>query len=64
MPITVRCPFYLRDRDNKITCEAGRQRWPDMQAKRTYLRDYCAGDWEHCTVARILQEYYERTDAK
>lgn len=62
MPITVKCPFYICDRDKKISCEAGRQRWPDMQAKRVYLRDYCAGDWQDCSLARAMQSYYERTE--
>ena len=64
MPITVQCPYYLRDRDTKISCEAGRAKLPDMRAKREYLRDYCARDWQACPFARAMSKYYERAEGK
>lgn len=64
MPITIQCPFYRADRDLRITCEVGRQRWPDMQAKRIYLREYCAGDWRRCSLAQAMQKYYDRAGGK
>lgn len=64
MPITVLCPFYIRDRDIRINCEALHAKLPDMQAKREYLRDYCARDWQACTFARTMSAYYDRAEGQ
>lgn len=61
MPAVVNCPFYRRDRDLRIWCEAGRVILPDRIAKRRFMGAGCCADhWQACPMARALLDYYER----
>ncbi|MCD7927348.1 MAG: hypothetical protein LUF80_00560 [Oscillospiraceae bacterium] len=58
-----RCPFYLWSDRLEVHCEGKcRIGFGDGQEAREYLREYCAGEWERCTVARSKLQYYERQE--
>lgn len=64
MPIAVKCPYYKSDRDNRISCEGANVKLPDMRSKRMQIKNYCAGDWKTCTIARTMEDYYDRIDSQ
>lgn len=54
------CPFYVRDHRDKMRCEGGTVRLADLRSTLRYMNSYCASyDWERCTLARALEEFYE-----
>ena len=54
------CPYYKRERDGDIVCEAAKFRFPDAIAKREFLSMYCGSpqDYKECAVYKILNRYY------
>ena len=56
-------PVYVMDSRRKVCCEGGCLiMFGDDQEAKDYLRAYCAGEWERCTVARSKLQYYERQE--
>lgn len=64
MPIVIQCPFYKRDSYLKLYCEGCSMKFPDMEARTQYIREFCANhlNWSKCTVARSMQNYYDRKE--
>ncbi len=64
MPILMQCPFYKDERRLKLFCEGGTLKSPDLRYRREYLLKYCASEdgWKKCTIAKSLNEYYDRAD--
>lgn len=58
-----RCPFYARDYKDHLNCEGAQLRMRKRLLDR-YVRQYCAGEWERCSVARRLVESYEKEGQK
>ena len=63
----IQCPFMNVDYGNKtgelkITCEHGRVTFKDRDSMREYIGKYCGCEWQSCTLAQSLLEYYERND--
>ena len=61
------CPFIIANykdkrNENKLTCEAGKLSFPDGESFDDYVDTYCANQcgWSKCSMAVILQRYYER----
>ena len=56
------CPFYSRERNGNLECEAGKIKFPDKTARREFIYTYCASssNYENCTLCRMLMTYYER----
>ena len=58
------CPFFRWDEMRRVNCEAGKLSFPDGVAKRNYADEFCGSvcGWESCTAARMLVDYYDRTE--
>lgn len=66
---TFTCPFYSsserrkRDKRRVVHCECGsRVVFPDRRAFEEYTDRRCAGEWEQCSIAKLLTKYYEERD--
>ena len=59
-----KCPFYGSHKKKKrLTCEGGTGiTFPDHTAAERYFCLYCTSGkgWESCSIAEMLNEYYER----
>lgn len=55
------CPFFSWDERLCIHCEGGRIRFPDRQTAGEYIDQHCASvdGWRSCTVARMLETFYD-----
>lgn len=54
------CPYYVRDYRNRMSCEGGVVQIADAPATVRYMDRYCASyDWERCTLAQALNDFYE-----
>ena len=64
MPIAMQCPFYKSESQLRLYCEGGCMKFPDVTARRDYLENYCANhiNWQKCSVAHLMQRYYDRKD--
>ena len=64
MPIVMKCPFFKKDEEIKLSCEGGIIKFPDKTARREYLRNYCAEihGWHNCTLATSLEQFYDRIE--
>lgn len=63
MPKTIYCPFWGWNDSQNIHCEGGKLTFHDRQARRDYANRFCGDEqWKKCTLARMLEEYYERDD--
>ena len=60
------CPFYQWEEPRCVHCEGGVVRFPDKEARSSYIDKYCSANpqWQNCTIAAELQRYYERTDGE
>ena len=58
------CPFYGKEKDGKLKCEAGTIRFPDRIARRELVYTYCASpdNYKNCTLCQMLMNYYERKE--
>lgn len=56
------CPYWHKDKQNRITCEAGAVRFPDGESRRAFTAAFCAGDWKQCQMARMMTIYYDRQE--
>ena len=50
------CPYFTSS-DSRVSFETG-------GAASRYMNQFCAGAWEHCTIARHLTAEYERQEEK
>lgn len=64
MPLIMQCPFFRKNDSLKLLCEGGTIKFPDKDARKDYLTDYCANsiNWHKCTICRNLENYYERKE--
>ncbi len=57
------CPFFKWDGAAEVSCEGGRIRFPDSKSANAYMNAHCANDdWQKCSVAAALVEYYEGSE--
>ena len=63
------CPFFTsQNSPDRVVCEAGRTTfYSTAESAGTkvidkYADTYCCADWQRCTLARALIEFYERED--
>lgn len=56
------CPYFLGEKRKSITCEDTYRGFNSIEAKNTWMDNYCCSDWESCSHARRLNEAYERLD--
>lgn len=57
------CPYHYRHYKDHIICEDGRIELPSIEAAKDYMRSYCGSyNWEHCSLARALNKYYEEKE--
>ena len=65
----INCPFYINNSKTKSTvtpknvlihCEAGRVKCPSRADAISYIETYCAGAWQGCTLAKMLNAAWER----
>ncbi len=56
------CPYLHKDKIERITCEGGTTKFPDPDARSSFVYTYCASKsgWKNCPTARMLNEYYDR----
>lgn len=62
--ITWCCPYWHKDKQDRITCEAGTIRFPDEFARMDWIRRYCtdAAGWKACPMSEMMTTFYERKD--
>lgn len=62
--ITWYCPYWNKDKQDRITCEAGTIRFPDECARIDWIRRYCtdAAGWKACPMSEMMTTFYERKD--
>lgn len=56
------CPYWHKDKGDRVTCEAGSIRFPDHACKMDYIHQFCAGDWDRCQLSRMMTTYYDRQE--
>ena len=58
------CPYFIWDEKQTIGCEGKTViRFPDVNAVKDYINKYCANsDWKNCSIASMMNEYYERVE--
>ena len=54
-----RCPYFGWDGPDFLRCECGRPAFQDKAAANIYMIEYCAGNWEGCSLAKAHAEYEE-----
>lgn len=64
MPLIMQCPFYRKNDSLKLLCEGGIIKFPDKEARKEYVTDYCANsiNWHKCSICHSLENYYERRE--
>ena len=64
MPIVMNCPFMLKDKGLNIHCEGAKLKFPDNDARREFVRSYCAHsyNWAQCQISKYMRNYYDRKD--
>lgn len=65
MPLIMQCPFFRKNESLKLHCEGAIVNFPDKEARKEYVTDYCANsiNWHKCTICRNLENYYERKES-
>ena len=55
------CPYFIYDKKDCITCEAGTIRMPLKQLLDEYAEKYCQAEYGyyHCTLAKVLSLFYD-----
>ena len=58
------CPYYRWDEKTRIHCDGGIIKIPHERDMIAYARRYCAAvpGWEDCTIAKAMNESYEREE--
>jgi hypothetical protein len=56
------CPFFKRNKGEKIYCEIAAIKPPDQQTKKEVEMRYCANEtnYKNCTFYKLLDAYYDR----
>ena len=55
------CPYFAWENKTAIGCEGKTvHRFPKGRMCRSYQEKYCAGNWQECTYAKVMNEYYEQ----
>ena len=63
MPIAGTCPYFQREKGDGYTyCECARFRFPDKQARRDIVYQYCAhpDGYRACVIKQTMDQFYER----
>lgn len=62
MAVMWSCPYWHKDKGERVTCEAGSVCFPDRAARMDYIRRFCASSdgWKNCQMAKMMDDYYER----
>lgn len=58
------CPYFVDDTMHFITCEAGKILTKDKGMHRELGYDYCALNYEKCTLKIALDHYYDRNSVE
>lgn len=60
------CPYWHKDKGDRVTCEAGTIRFPDRAARMDYIHSHCASvdGWQRCHLSRMMEDYYDRASGK
>ena len=54
------CPYFSWVTKDKLVCERGCSViFSDKAEAKRYLRAYCCKDYMACTIAKMLNEYWE-----
>ena len=54
------CPYLARVEKHKVTCERGScVFFSSAEEARLFLRTYCCGEYGSCTIAKMLNDYWE-----
>lgn len=58
------CPYWKWDGVRTIHCEGGSLQFPTRECADAYMLAYCGAnpEWQRCSVARALNEYYEKIE--
>lgn len=66
MPAVMHCPFYMYEKNGKLSCEGASLKFPDKDARSEYVLKYCTNSygWRKCPIAHYMENYYFRKDEK
>lgn len=54
------CPYFKWDGLTEVNGECGKVKLPDKDTAVAFMKTHCAGRWERCSLARAINEYYDR----
>lgn len=56
------CPYYKKETKDKMYCEGGTIKPPDLKAKSELVYKHCASmeNYKNCTIYQMLTNYYDR----
>lgn len=63
----VRCPFYRKEKQNKISCEGVTKEsslnliFPSIEKRKHYEERFCCADYKRCYIAHMLIDKWEKT---
>lgn len=55
-----KCPYFSQVTKYKLICERGCTIWfKDKHEAKRFLKNYCCGDYNQCSIAHMLNEFWE-----
>lgn len=60
------CPYFSRVYKDSVHCEFGqRLKFPDHKLAESFFEAYCCShEYKQCSIANMLEEYYEQQENK
>lgn len=62
MPLTYKCPYWGWDKYLETHCEMAVLKFQTPEARKKFIYQYCTSinGWQECSIAKILNEEYEK----
>jgi len=60
------CPYWDWEKKLNMHCQMAVMKFPDQKTREVYIRKYCTcvEGWENCSIAKTLNERYEKETGK
>lgn len=59
MGLVMKCPYYVSEKRNTISCENNIRHFAERDKKREYMLRFCCSCWEECTYAESCKKMYK-----